>query len=164
MRVVPKLTLAFILCTTAVLALNGFLRVEREVAVYEADRTRDHRLMGLALGEAIAAVWRSDGEGPALAVLAHVNTPESRIRVRWVSLEDLASMRRPPVDPKELPVPRRASQSASSGRTRPAPTFATPTSLCGSPPPTRARSSSPSRSKPSTATFEGRSSTRSSRP
>jgi two-component system, NtrC family, sensor kinase len=102
MRVVPKLTLAFILSTSAVLALNGFLRVQREVAVYERERTRDHRLIGLALRETVEAVWRSEGEQRALEVLAHVNTPEAHIRIRWVWLDELAAMQRPPVDPAEL--------------------------------------------------------------
>src|SRR5580704_15228786 len=102
MRVVPKLTLAFILSTSAVLAINGLLRVQREVAVYERDRTRDHRLMGFALGETIAAVWRSDGEARALAVLAHVNSPDARIHFRWVWLDDLNAMPSPPLDPKSL--------------------------------------------------------------
>ena len=96
MRAVRKLTLAFILCTLAVLAFNGFLRVSREVAVYEHDRVRDHRLMGHALGEAIAAVWRSDGQASALSVLSHVNTLDARIRVRWVWLDELARDPRPP--------------------------------------------------------------------
>jgi two-component system, NtrC family, sensor kinase len=102
MRVVPKLTLAFILCTSAILALNGFLRVKREVRVYEEDRTRDHRLMGLALGEATAVIWNSDGEARALAVLAHVNTPEARIRVGWVWLDDVVRMAHSPIDANRL--------------------------------------------------------------
>src|SRR5580658_2633952 len=102
MRVVPKLTLAFILCTSAVLTFNGFLRVSREVAVYEQDRVRDHRLMGRALGEAIAAVWRSDGQASALSVLSHVNTEDARIRVRWVWFDELATDPRPPVDVARL--------------------------------------------------------------
>jgi two-component system, NtrC family, sensor kinase len=102
MRVVPKLTLAFILCTSAVLAINGYLRVQREVEVYERDRTRDHRLMGLALGEAIAAVWRSDGQSRALAVLSHVNTPEARIRVRWAWFDDLATNADAPLSARDL--------------------------------------------------------------
>ena len=102
MRVVPKLTLAFIVCTSAILTFNGFLRVRREVAVYEADRTRDHRMMGFALGNALAAVWRSDGEASALAVLAHVNTPDTRLHIRWVWLDDLAAMPHAPLDPNGL--------------------------------------------------------------
>jgi two-component system, NtrC family, sensor kinase len=98
MRVVSKLTLAFILCTSTVLAINGFLRVTREVAVFEHDRLRDHRLMGRALAEAISAVWHSDGEASALSVLAHVNVPDARIRVRWVWLDELANEKRPPID------------------------------------------------------------------
>jgi two-component system NtrC family sensor kinase len=98
MRVVPKLTLAFILCTTAVLSMNGLLRVQREVAVFEQDRVRDHRVMGRALGEAIAAVWRSDGEESALSVLSHVNVPQAHVRVRWVWLDEIASDKRAPLD------------------------------------------------------------------
>jgi signal transduction histidine kinase len=102
MRVVPKLTLAFIVCTSAILAVNGFLRVRREVAVYDSDRTRDHRLMGFALGDALAAVWRSDGEARALAMLNHVNTPDTRIHIRWVWLDDLAAVPHAPLDPNAL--------------------------------------------------------------
>lgn len=97
MKVVQKLTLAFILCTSAVLAVNGLLRVKREVDIYESDRIRDHRLMGHALGEALAAVWQSDGEARALSVLAHVNTPEARIHARWVWLDELQLEPRAPI-------------------------------------------------------------------
>ncbi len=100
MKVVQKLTLAFILCTSAVLAVNGLRRVQREVDIYEHDRVRDHRLMGRALGEAIGAVWRSDGQARALAVLEHVNTPEARIHSRWVWLDELDP--RAPVRPDAL--------------------------------------------------------------
>jgi two-component system, NtrC family, sensor kinase len=98
MKVVPKLTLALILCTSTVLVVNGWFRVRREVAVYEEDRIKDHRLMGRALAEAITAVWRSDGEASALSVLAHVDVPEARVRVRWVRLDDLAARRPSPID------------------------------------------------------------------
>jgi signal transduction histidine kinase len=102
MKVVQKLTLAFILCTSAVLAVNGLLRVRREVDIYEIDRIRDHRLMGHALGDALAAVWQSDGQTRALAVLAHVNTPETRIRARWVWLDGLGFGIRPSLRPDVL--------------------------------------------------------------
>jgi signal transduction histidine kinase len=102
MKVVQKLTLAFILCTSTVLAVNGMLRVRREVDIYETDRVRDHRLIGRALGEAIAAVWQSDGQARALAVLAHVNTPEARIHARWMWLADLQLEPRPPIRPDVL--------------------------------------------------------------
>ncbi len=98
MRVVPKLTLAFILCTSAVLSFNGYLRVRREALVYERDRTRDHRLMGTALAEAIAAVWHSDGQARALAVLSDVNPPEARIHVGWLPVEAAGDPGKGPID------------------------------------------------------------------
>ena len=155
MRVVPKLTLAFILCTSAVLAFNGFLRVSREVAVYEQDRVRDHRLMGRALGEAIAAVWRSDGQASALSVLSHVNTEDARIRVRWVWFDELAALPYPPINVETLSRATDGAPISTIWVDRSGEDFRytyVPLRL-----PTRAnrgpgRSSCPNRSRPSTAT------------
>jgi signal transduction histidine kinase len=58
--------------------------------------------MGSALGEAIGAVWHSDGEARALAVLSHVNTPAARIHIRWVWLDEIAAMPHAPIDSKAL--------------------------------------------------------------
>jgi two-component system, NtrC family, sensor kinase len=87
MRLVQKLTVAFILTTSAILAVGGALRAQREVAFLEFDRVRDHRLIGHALGAAITAIWRTDGEKRALAVLEHENQPNGRVHMRWVWLE-----------------------------------------------------------------------------
>ncbi len=87
MRIVHKLSLAFVVTTSAIVLVGGAVRVEREVGVLEFDRQRDHRVMGRALGAAIASVWRSDGEARALSVLETANVPEGRVHVRWVWLE-----------------------------------------------------------------------------
>jgi two-component system, NtrC family, sensor kinase len=84
MRLGQKLSFAFVLGSSAILAANGYLRVRRETAVFEADRARDHDLFGRAIGASVAAVWRSEGEERALQLLAAANAGEGKIRVRWV--------------------------------------------------------------------------------
>jgi len=86
MRLVQKLSLAFMLGTTAILTANGYLRVRREVALFQADRVRDHDLIGRTLGASVAAVWRSEGQHDAMALVDAVNRGEGGIRVRWVWL------------------------------------------------------------------------------
>ncbi len=87
MRLVQKLSLAFVLTTGAIIAVSGAIRAQREVAVLDFDRVRDHRIIGRAIGAAIAAVWHSDGEARALAVLDLANVPDGRVHMRWVWLE-----------------------------------------------------------------------------
>jgi signal transduction histidine kinase len=87
MRLVQKLSLALVLTTSAVIAVGGALRAQREVAVLDFDRVRDHHVMGRALGAAIAAVWHDGGEARALAALEQANVPEGRVHAKWVWLE-----------------------------------------------------------------------------
>lgn len=98
MRLVQKLSLAFIVSTSAILAVGGAVRAQREVGVLEFDRMRDHHLIGRALGAAIAAVWRSDGQAKALTVLEQANMPSGKIRMRWVWLEGAPPDMRPAFD------------------------------------------------------------------
>jgi two-component system NtrC family sensor kinase len=86
MRLVQKLSLAFLLGTTAILATNGLLRVRREVALFQADRQRDHDLIGRTVGASVAAVWRSEGASHAMSLLDAANRGDRRIRIRWVWL------------------------------------------------------------------------------
>src|ERR1700727_2583220 len=98
MRLVQKLSLALILTTSTILAVGGGLRLQREVGVLEVDRMRDHHVIGRAVGAAIAAVWRSDGEKKALAVLEQANAPSGRVHMRWVWLEADPSGPKPAFD------------------------------------------------------------------
>jgi signal transduction histidine kinase len=87
MRLVPKLSLVFLVCSTVILGANGWLRVRREVGLLEADRIHDHDLIGRALGASVAAVWRSDGEESAMRLIDAARAGEGRLRVRWVWLD-----------------------------------------------------------------------------
>ncbi|MEO6418591.1 MAG: HAMP domain-containing sensor histidine kinase [Polyangiaceae bacterium] len=83
MKIIPKLTLALVAGTCLILLTNGFLRVRREVAFFELDRLRDHEMIGRTLGASVAAVWKSEGEVPALQSIDGVNEHFTRIQVRW---------------------------------------------------------------------------------
>jgi signal transduction histidine kinase len=98
MRLVQKLSLALIMTTSTILIVDGVLRVQREVAVLEFDRTRDHRVIGRAVGSAIAAVWRSDGEARALALLEQSNMPTGRMHMRWLWLDGDPTASKPAFD------------------------------------------------------------------
>jgi signal transduction histidine kinase len=98
-KIIPKLTLALVGGTCVVLALNGYLRVQRERAFYEADRLRDHEMIGRSLGEAAAAVWKSDGQRAAVDAVDAVNRHFTKIQIRWVPPEDSGALA---VDPRTL--------------------------------------------------------------
>jgi two-component system, NtrC family, sensor kinase len=83
MRLVNKLSLAFMIGTTAILAGNGYFRVRREVGLFRADRVHDHDLIGRSLGASLQTVWRSEGQARAIHLLDAANAGESRIHFRW---------------------------------------------------------------------------------
>jgi signal transduction histidine kinase len=97
-RLVQKLSLAFLLCTTAILTANGYFRVKREVALLRADRVRDHDLIARVLEASVTAVWRSEGEARAMELIDAATTDERRIRVRWVWLDSAKVV----IDPVDL--------------------------------------------------------------
>ncbi len=97
MRLVQKVSLGFMAATTAILVVNGYFRVHRETALLQADRVRDHDLIGRSLGAAVVAVWRSEGEAQALQLIDAANVGDGRIRLRWVWLVPGAHVRVDPI-------------------------------------------------------------------
>ncbi len=95
MKLVQKLSLALVVSTTLILAVNGVLRVRREVALFESDRVRDHRLIGNAVAAAVAAVWRSDGPQRALDLIDQANLREGKVHLQWTWLDDGGGPPRP---------------------------------------------------------------------
>jgi len=86
MKLVSKLTLMFILSTSAVLAVNGYLRVRREVGLFESDRVRDHQLMNRVVARAALAVWKTDGPERAVAMVDELDSHSPKFEIRWFSL------------------------------------------------------------------------------
>jgi signal transduction histidine kinase len=90
MKLVPKLTLALVTAMCCVLAVNGYFRVRREVGYVEADRARDHEMVGRALAASFAAIWRSEGRDSAMNVVDEAEGHFS-MTIRWVDASRVLS-------------------------------------------------------------------------
>jgi two-component system, NtrC family, sensor kinase len=101
MKLARKLTLALLLGVALILAVNAYFRVRGEVEQFESDMSGDARVMGRALGAAVAEVWRTDGEEAALRLVADANETASNVSIRWVFLDDGADEEHRP----RLPLP-----------------------------------------------------------
>jgi signal transduction histidine kinase len=84
MKIIPKLTAALVAGTCIILGVNGWLRVRRERRSFEADRIRDHEMVGRSLEAAAAAVWKSDGEHAAIQAIDAVSSHSKNVRIRWI--------------------------------------------------------------------------------
>ena len=84
MRLVLKLTLVIGLGLLAVLVVGAYLRVRREVAMFQDDMRHDHRALGQTVARAVAEVWKLKGRKVALDVVAHANAAHASVAVRWV--------------------------------------------------------------------------------
>jgi signal transduction histidine kinase len=84
MKLVPKITLAFIAVTLVIQAQGAFRRVRRESGTYSEDRQRDLRLVGESMADAASSVWRARGPHAAHAMLDHVSLRDTNVGLRWV--------------------------------------------------------------------------------
>jgi two-component system, NtrC family, sensor kinase len=121
MKLVPKLTLMFILGTSAVLGVNGYLRVRREVGLFESDRVRDHELMNRVVARAALAVWKTDGLGRAATMVNELDSHSAKFEIRWLSLDGSSEDPKPELQTALRRVPPGqtltvASRSASGRR------------------------------------------------
>lgn len=107
MKLVPKLSIAFMAGVSLILAANGYLRVRREIALFESDHIRDDIQIGKTLAAAVATVWLTDGPARALSLVKQADGQEGRVRVRWVRLDGDVT--------EPLPVPRAAVLATPSG-------------------------------------------------
>jgi signal transduction histidine kinase len=84
MRVAHKLTLTLIGGILLVHAGSAWVRVEREVGLFEDDTSRDSKVLGRALRHAVEKTWTTSGEAAAIQLVEHSNTQESHLTIRWV--------------------------------------------------------------------------------
>ncbi len=103
MRLAKRLGIALILGVFLVLAAFAYVRLEREVQLFDSDMRRDHRTLGETLAVAVAQTWESEGEDAALALVSRVSAARADVTARWVSLRpDAPARQRPAVDLQRL--------------------------------------------------------------
>jgi signal transduction histidine kinase len=79
------------------LAAFAYVRLQREIALFDSDMRRDHRTLGRTLAVAVGQVWESDGDDAAHALVKRVNATRAEITIRWVSLDPATAPKRQPV-------------------------------------------------------------------
>jgi signal transduction histidine kinase len=84
MRLVQKLLLWFLAGISCVLAINGVLRVRREVGLFESHRVQSHDVMARALATTIGDVWRLRGEEEALRTIERFDKRTNQLAIRWI--------------------------------------------------------------------------------
>ena len=87
MKLAKRLGIALILGVFLVLAAFAYVRLEREVQLFDSDMRRDHRTLAETLAVAVAQTWESEGKHAALALVNRVSAARADVSTRWVSLD-----------------------------------------------------------------------------
>ncbi|HEY6724097.1 MAG TPA: HAMP domain-containing sensor histidine kinase [Polyangiaceae bacterium] len=86
MRLAWKLILALLPALFAVIAVFGWIRIEREMALLREDSGRDQRVVATTLARAVETVWARQGEAAAIDMIRDADAQRSMMRIRWVEL------------------------------------------------------------------------------
>ena len=86
MKLVPKITLAFVAVTIAVMSTGVLRRVRRESGYERTARERDLSLVAQSMADGAAVLWQSQGPDAATAMIAHAGKRDGEVRIRWVCL------------------------------------------------------------------------------
>lgn len=69
------------------LALDGYLTVHREIALFDKDMKRDALLLGRTMKGLVLHAWKTNGEEKALQLIKTADRDEDEIGIRWVWLD-----------------------------------------------------------------------------
>lgn len=87
MKLATKLVSVLVLGIVLLLAIDGYLSVQREIEIFETDMKHDAHLLGLAMKNLVVDVWRASGQQRALKLIEYANQEEQLVRIRWVWLD-----------------------------------------------------------------------------
>ncbi|MGB5174426.1 MAG: HAMP domain-containing sensor histidine kinase [Thermoanaerobaculia bacterium] len=102
MRLATKFVVAFLAGTVAVLLVYGIFAVDRERTLFENDIRRDTRIVGRAMGVAIADVWTDQGEAKALKLIEDLDDEEPGVGARWVPSRQIPEDLGAPASPVDV--------------------------------------------------------------
>jgi signal transduction histidine kinase len=86
MKLVPKITLAFVAVTVMVMSTGILRRVRRESGYERTARERDLNLVAQSMADAAGTLWQSQGRDAATAMIVHAGKRDGEVRIRWVCL------------------------------------------------------------------------------
>jgi signal transduction histidine kinase len=110
MKLAAKLVSLFVGLIVVVLAIDGYLSVQRETRVFRNDMKRDAHLLGSAFKDVIAATWRAEGQEHALTLIQEANKKTHPVHLRWVWLDAASN------DPHEPRVPQGKLGDVKNGK------------------------------------------------
>lgn len=110
MRLTYKLTLALLLGMSVILAANAWVRVQREVALFESDMKRDASLMGRTLAGLVRQLWRTEGEERVVHLLEETSRGDPDVNIRWVWADAPPGSHDAPATPAIAGLPRGGPQ------------------------------------------------------
>lgn len=87
MRLAHKLSAAQIVVILGLLVAHALIQYRREVRLFDFDMTRDQRVTGHALAEALEDAWTVRGPNDALRLVREADASDSSIRIRWLPPE-----------------------------------------------------------------------------
>jgi two-component system, NtrC family, sensor kinase len=87
MRLAWKLSLALMPVVLGVLASSAYVRLQRELVLFQEDTRRDQRIIATTLARAAETLWARQGPEAALDVIRDADAARSGMSIRWVSLE-----------------------------------------------------------------------------
>ncbi|HME69420.1 MAG TPA: HAMP domain-containing sensor histidine kinase [Myxococcota bacterium] len=113
MRLVRKLTLALLAGFAVIFAIQAWISMREFAEAYEADISRDHRVMGRALAAAVAASLRDHGPNAAVSMIAEADARELQTEIRWVQLDAPPGSAGAPALPRDQVVPAELGHDVS---------------------------------------------------
>jgi signal transduction histidine kinase len=116
MKLTARLMLYLVVPLVGVLAVDGYLSVRRQIALFEEDQEDNARRLGHAMREMITSVWRSKGPEPAFQLIRDADEEDRRMRIRWVWLDAVGDAQRPLADPADLGPVLRGKEQSIKGR------------------------------------------------
>jgi signal transduction histidine kinase len=69
------------------LVIDGYLSVQREIALFTSDMQHDALLLGHAMKQLVTEAWQHGGQSRALELIKNVNQDQPQIQIRWVWLD-----------------------------------------------------------------------------
>ena len=91
MKIFLKIYLLIFILLIAVLGIDGYLGVHRDIKNFSSDMQKNALLMGQAMSGMVEYAWNISGETAALRLIKNANKKEHAIKIRWVWLDPAAT-------------------------------------------------------------------------
>jgi len=116
MKLTARLMVYLVAPLVGVLAVDGYLSVQRQIALFEEDQEDYARRLGHAMREMITSEWRSKGRDRAFQLIRDADEEDRRMRIRWIWLDAVGEPQGPLAAPADLGPVRRGQECSFKAR------------------------------------------------